>query len=127
MTDHIIKSRLDGNTYDLTKITTSFGLLPEDVQEAIGAWEHGVECYSGDRSSWWPVHRKDPACYPRWTYRCRPAPTVTKQVIWLGKGSGGTRLPSDTHRITIRYTGDTLPCGEYTGPDGAVFIVEEAK
>lgn len=132
MTDHIIKSS-DGNTYDLTKLTTPIGMLPKDVQDAIRAWPHGVEC----QCDWHPAPRGDLASYSHWTYRCLPAPAVTEHVLWWKKDFGAVTVKrmslyegdceDDTHRITIRYTGRTLPFGEYTGPDGAVFIVEEAE
>lgn len=61
----------EGKEYDLTQITTPFGLLPEPVQKALKEWEHGVEIFS--IGGHWYL-----APEPLWgelsTYRAKPAP-----------------------------------------------------
>lgn len=63
---------------DLTKITTPFGLLDEETQDALKAWPHGVECF--DYSGWEAVH------WPTWagqlTYRALPVPP---REFWVNK------------------------------------------
>lgn len=56
-----------------------------------------------------------------------PAPKVTEHVLWWSAGEEASfrKYSHDTHSFTIRYTGDTLPAGTYTGPDGAVIVVED--
>jgi len=115
----------DGRAYDLTALESPFGLLPEDVKEALRAWPHGRKIYHG---SHWPDCVDEPAFCKEYTYRARPAPRVTEHVLYwcVGGWAGYHRTPGDTHKITIRHTGDTLPLGTYTGPDGATITVEKA-
>jgi hypothetical protein len=121
---HIITSA-NGRTYDLTALETPFGLLPEDVQEALRAWPHGWAYYT-TCAGWENT-------YPHWgkcqTYRARPAPKVTEHVLWWCARSDATTYigDCDTHKITMTHTGDTLPFGTYTGPDGATITVEKAE
>jgi hypothetical protein len=99
MTNHIIYST-DGQTYDLTTNRIAFGLLPEDVQDAMKAWPHGWEIFNHLRWEHWPA--------PSWgsasTYRSIPAPKVSEHVLYWkdGHGSWPYRHDSDTHRITLR-------------------------
>jgi len=64
---------------DLTKITTPFGLLDPETQEALRKWEHGWDYYSG-KDGWleWP----DPSWSTIGTYRARPAPLVPDAIDW---------------------------------------------
>lgn len=64
---------------DLTKLTTPFGLLDPETQEALRKWEHGVEAYGhfgwgifGGKGSW-DTSR---------TYRARPDPIVPDSINW---------------------------------------------
>ena len=103
MADPIIHSE-DGQTYDLTTNRIAFGLLPKDVQDAMKAWPHGWEIYSG-LGQWkdWPT--------PAWsfpsTYRAIPAPKVTEYVLFWKAGYDATTylVGYDTHRILIRDDG----------------------
>lgn len=75
MTSHIIKNE-DG-LIDLTKIEKPFGLLPEEVKEALKAYDH-VETYS--LGEW-------RACpNPLWesalAYRAKPIPTTKPSIDW---------------------------------------------
>lgn len=64
---------------DLTKITTPFGLMDPETQEALRKWEHGWDYYSGE-DGWleWP----DPSWSTVGTYRARPAPLVPDTIDW---------------------------------------------
>ena len=103
MTDHIIHST-DGQTYDLTTNRIAFGLLPEDVQDAMEAWPHGWEVYSYDKWKPWT-----PSWDPPTTYRAIPTPKVTEYVLyWREEGHATTYFcnnPVDTHRVIIRDDG----------------------
>ena len=102
MTDHIIHST-DGQTYDLTTNLIAFGLLPEDVQEAMKAWPHGWELFY-DVGKWEPW---TPTWTPLSTYRAIPAPKVTEHVLyWKGYYATTYRSDSYTHRIIIRDDGN---------------------
>jgi hypothetical protein len=105
MTDHIIHST-DGQTYDLTTNRIPFGLLPDDVQEAMKAWPHGWEIFNG-LGKW--KHWPDPSWSVANTYRAIPAPKVTEYVLyWREEGHATTYFcnnPVDTHRITLRDDG----------------------
>lgn len=129
--DHIILST-NGRTYDLTALETPFGLLPEDVQKAIMRWPYVVSVWDAD------VDWIELAALPKdtlrgfksgWVYRAKPAPQPKEWVLYWqpGKPASLDKVHSDTRRLTIRYTGDTLPAGAYTGPDGAAIIVEALK
>ena len=104
MTDHIIHSE-DGQTYDLTANRIPFGLLPEDVQDAMKAWPHGWEIFNGLKK--WE-HWPDPSWGSASTYRARPAPKVTEHVLYWSAGyiAGKTKTSSDTHRIILRDDGN---------------------
>jgi hypothetical protein len=121
---HIIQSA-NGRVYDLTALETPFGLLPEDVQAALKVWPHGLSIWI--EGLWRNVEtmrsRHDNV------YRAKPAPKVTEHVLYWRAGTDVTRFIGhmDTHKITIRHTGDTLPYGTYTGPDGATITVEKAE
>lgn len=71
MTNHIIKSIFDGETYDLTTNRIQLFLLPEDVQRAMQKWPHGWETIS-------PGRGRREARAPTWigtvVYRAKPAP-----------------------------------------------------
>jgi hypothetical protein len=103
MTDHIINST-DGQTYDLTTNRVAFGLLPEDVQEAMKAWPHGWEMYD-DYGLW--GNRVTPAWRRGGTYRAVPAPkAVVEHVLyWREGGHADCHGAADTHRIIIRDDG----------------------
>ena len=122
---HIIPSA-NGRTYDLTALETPFGLLPEDVQRALRAWEHGLEHWRADH--WAAVL---PATNPAssFTYRARPAPKATEHVLWwrAGHSTAHCGLSVGHHKITISYTGDTPPCEVFTAPSGATITVEKAE
>jgi len=135
-TPHIITSA-NGRTYDLTALETPFGLLPEDVQRALRAWPHGREIY---HDSHWSNCVEEPVFCKEYACRARPAPKTAEHVLWWHEGDGASfrkfprdthrltiRYTGETHRLTIRYTGDTLPYGTYTGPDGATITVEKAQ
>jgi len=132
-TPNIITSAFDGETYDLTKNSIRWDLLPVDVQEAIMSWPHGWSRYEGD-GRWvelpaQPSSRRQGFLSSR-IYRARPAPKVTEHVLcWrLGDAAAGSvREERDTHKITIHHIGNTLPFGTYPGPDGATITMEEAK
>ena len=103
MNDHIIHST-DGQTYDLTTNRIAFGLLPEDVQEAMKAWPHGWEIFNGLRK--WE-HWPDPLWGSGSTYRAIPAPKVKEGMLYWRDGFGAWpyRQDNDTHRILIRDDG----------------------
>lgn len=63
---------------DLTKITTPFGLLDPETQEALREWENGVEVYKGDLG-WVYI---DPWFDLDCTYRARPAPLTPDSIDW---------------------------------------------
>jgi hypothetical protein len=102
MTYHIIQSE-DGQTYGLTQNRITFGLLPEDVQEAMKAWPHGWELFNG--KIWHST--LDPAWYFENTYRAIPAPKVEEYVLFWKAGLDATMSEHfiDTHRIIIRDDG----------------------
>jgi hypothetical protein len=127
---HIIQSA-NGRTYDLTALETPFGLLPEDVREALEAWPHGwhrFHCVNGEYK-WQSSDNEILGMYPATSYRAKPAPKITEHVMWWASGNYAvlTKAPWHTHRLTIRHIGDTLPYGTYTGPDGATITVEKAE
>jgi len=103
MTDHIIHST-DGQTYDLTTNRIPFGLLPEDVQEAMKAWQHGWEFFDAGgkwrpwNPTWWSSSRTNRAIF---------APKVTEHMLYWHGGYYATdfRAVHDTHRITLRDDG----------------------
>jgi hypothetical protein len=124
---HIIQSAIDGETYDLTKNRIRFDLLPADVQETLRTWPHGF-------LYWWDKdwHEVDQIRYvDDNVYRAKPAPApkTAEHVLWWHEGDDASfrKFPRDTHRLTIRHTGDTLPYGTYAGPDGATITVEKAE
>jgi hypothetical protein len=123
---HIFTSAIDGETYDLTKNRIRWDLLPADVQEALGIWPHGfLYWWAGKWHEVDDIRRADDGIY-----RARPAPKVTEHVLWWRLGYEDTyprKRHKDTHRLTIRHTGDTMPYGTYTGPDGATITVEKAE
>lgn len=100
---------------DLTKITTPFGLLDPETQEALRKWEHGVECFSA--SSVWcePINM---VFFAHCTYRARPAPLVPDTIDWshvapewkwmARDGRGGVMLYNDEPHISV---GDIWDCG----------------
>jgi len=102
MADHIIHSE-DGQTYDLTQNRIAFGLLPDDVQEAMKAWPHGWELFYGC-GKWKPWE-------PKWsavgTYRAKPVPKAVEHVLFWKAGVDATMSERnyDTHRIIIRDDG----------------------
>jgi hypothetical protein len=117
---HIIRS-VNGREYDLMQNEIRNDLLPKDVLRAMREWPYGL------------IRRRD----GRWaddvfdqhgpmTYRAKPAPKVTEHVLyWEFSGNASLEsFPNDTHRLTIRHTGDTLLAGTYTGPDGARIVVD---
>lgn len=63
---------------DLTKITTPFGLLDPETQEALRKWDGGIQIYEAD-GRWYDWD-------PSWTfsnvYRARPAPLVADTICW---------------------------------------------
>ena len=128
---HIITSA-NGRTYDLKALETPPCLLPSDVREALEAWPHGwTRLYSSafaGNPAWKDIERvsADAAIH-----RARPAPKVTEHVWYWRLGdtaAGSIRDERDTHKITIRHTGDTLPFGTYKleGSD-ATFTVEKVE
>lgn len=126
--DHIIHST-NGRTYDLTALETPLALLPDDVSDALREWPHGLQrlhC-SGE----WKI--ADTIWSAEFTYRAKPAPKVTEHVLYWHEDHAALLLrgPYHTHKITLRYNTpdpfDTLPAGTYTGPDGAVIVVEALK
>jgi hypothetical protein len=123
---HIITSA-NGRTYDLTALETPFGLLPEDVQEALKDWPHDVIQYTDCVETGWRPHVMHKVSYhPCVTYRACPAPKVIEHVLYWEPlcDAVTTQWDEHTHSLTIRHTGDTLPDGTYAGPDGAVIVVE---
>ena len=124
---HIITSAIDGETYDLTKNRIQWDLLPKDVQDAFRSWRHGFKVYHSPN---WLNATENPSFYYELVYRARPAPKTTEHVLWWRAGAvaGSAQDCRDTHRLTIRHTGDTLPFGTYKleGSD-ATFTVEKAE
>jgi len=109
MTDHIIQSE-DGQTYDLTTNRIAFGLLPEDVQDALSAWPHGIEMFIYGPNTWSRTDGKPPYelhSVGEFVYRARPAPKVTEYVLYWRDGflQPRPRREDDTHRITLRDDG----------------------
>jgi hypothetical protein len=98
---HIIQSS-NGRVYDLTALEAPFGLLPEDVQNALKDWPHGCEIWLD--YGWSDIN-------PSWStgcvYRAKPAPEVKEYVLyWLpGYSASEVQILEDTHRITIRDDG----------------------
>jgi len=70
----------DGRTYDLTALETPFGLLPEPVQEALKAWPHRWEYWSG--RIWFTV--SSPIWSGHKSYRAVPAPTENRVQCYRG-------------------------------------------
>ena len=71
---HIITH--EGRAFDLTALETPFGLLPEPVQEALKAWQCGVDQYT---SCGWKNHAMHKVSYhPCVVYRAKPAPAETR-------------------------------------------------
>jgi hypothetical protein len=124
---HILTSA-NGRIYDLTELETPFGLLPEDVRDALQAWPHGLLGLSANGLAWIEMNGFQGGV----TYRAKPAPKVT-EIKFLAHFCGpflpyiAAEMSNPTHRLTIRHTGDTLPYGTYTGPDGATITVEKAQ
>lgn len=59
---------------DLTKITTPFGLLDKETQDALKAWPHGIEIYCGvNHAAWEPAQFNELWRVCR-TYRARKSP-----------------------------------------------------
>lgn len=64
---------------DLTKITTPFGLLDKETQDALRAWGHGWDAFGGN--DWQDVQGF--CSFSEWiTYRARPAPLVPDTICW---------------------------------------------
>jgi mRNA-degrading endonuclease RelE of RelBE toxin-antitoxin system len=128
-TPHIITSA-NGRTYDLTALETPPALLPADVHKALEDWRHGLQRLHSSQFRLEPQWRDvDHIVADAAVYRAKPAPKTTEHVLWWRAGTDATTFIGDidTHRLTIRHTGDTLPYGTYTGPDGATFTVEKAQ
>lgn len=95
-----------GEVVDLTAITTPFGLLPDDVQEALrdhgGPWEAFCrEC--GSAYEW---RSSDNLSREALSHRVRPQPPAPKveEVVLYGRHDVQwvfERSPNDTHRITF--------------------------
>lgn len=89
---------------DLTQITTPFGLLDEETQQALRDWPHGLEVFCP--SSEW----RDAGCehfFNDIAYRAKPAP---ERVVWYtstdAKGfASRTFVPSVTFRISCNPDG----------------------
>jgi hypothetical protein len=98
---HIIQSS-NGRVYDLTALEAPFGLLPEDVQNALKDWPHGCEIWR--YHGWSDIN-------PSWStgcvYRAKPAPKVKEYVLYWHKDGNAKfkQWAEDTHRITIRDDG----------------------
>jgi len=120
---HIITSAIDGETPVLWRDMT-----PEQKGLLLLAHHNGepIETWHPDDPIWEKV---EPESFCGQAYRARPAPKVTEHVLWwlAGLVARKDRCRYDTHKITIRHTGDTLPFGTYTGPDGATITVEKAE
>ena len=128
---HIITSA-NGRTYDLTALETPPCLLPNDVREALEAWPHGLTRLYSSHLSGNPAWKDVPAICrisaDAAIHRARPAPKVTEHVLWWYGGRVSLdRWSSDTHKITMTYTGDTLPYEVFTSPSGATITVEKAE
>jgi len=118
---HIIQSAIDGETPILWQDMT-----PEQKGALLLAHHEGKEIERHYFDGWRSV--KDIG-YKGIAYRAKPAPKTTEHVLYWVRGSDATTFigDKDTHRLTIRHTGDTLPYGTYTGPDGATITVEKAE
>lgn len=69
---------------DLTKITTPFGLLDRETQEALKAHPGAIEAFMVNGA--WEVSH-DPSWYPSMTYRVKPAPLQPREV-WINEYEG---------------------------------------
>lgn len=69
---------------DLTKITTPFGLLDKETQDALKAWPHGHEIYDMD-GKWCSVDV--PLFNVGFAYRACHAPKKPRE-FWISKHDG---------------------------------------
>ncbi len=73
---------------DLTKITTPFGLLDKETQEALRAHGGPYEGLVGfDKAEWWEV--LSPAWGANSTYRVKPQPPKPRECVIGFHGNGG--------------------------------------
>jgi hypothetical protein len=91
------------DTVDLTKITTPFGLLPKETQDALKAHGGPYEIWGGNDWNDWPPMRTGTA-----TYRVKPAPKV-ETVVLYGQNLGkewffcSNKNPRDHTKITLIF------------------------
>jgi len=91
---------------DLTKNTLAFGLMTPEDQEALKAWPHGWEVFTGPQ---W-VNADDPMWILSNTYRAKPAPVAETRVLYGNPSSPGWvyttgRCETDTHCLTFDVVG----------------------
>lgn len=106
---------------DLTKITTPFGLLDEEIQQALRAYKGPIEIYTGE---WGLINRpkfNDPAI----VYRAKTQP-VRGEVVLLGNENCFDLIecPLNTHSLTLPTIDGKLITGEYRNNAGDVIKVE---
>ena len=87
---------------DLTKITTPFGLLDKDTQDALKAAFETTDCIEVYTPAGW----KSPT--PQWnanvTYRAKPEPVRVERLLPLYRAQG-CRFTSGCHRVTCNEDG----------------------
>jgi hypothetical protein len=119
---------------DLTNITTTFGLLDTETQDALRMhFLHDGEIERfGEGGEWWPDHR----CMflPSLTYRAKFSPkkgeatfTGTRRAyfsIFSGLAECYDSYP-DRLRFTIPTDDGLIRAGVYTDADGREVIIEE--
>ena len=92
----------EGRDYDLTALDTPFGLLLEPVQEALGAWPHGVEMmtYSGQMIEYnFPDMKGKRGA----VWRAKPAPVDERVPCYRGE-----YYTAKEHGTCIKRNGEIL-------------------
>lgn len=84
------------------KLTTPFGLLDKETQDALRAWPHGCEVYNF-REAWLEVN--NPSWVDAHTYRARPAPAVPDSIDW-------THVAPEWKFMARDESGDVWLCDE---------------
>ena len=80
-------------TFDPTTNRISFGLMTKEDQDALKAWPHGWECFTGS-CRWSDLD--DPMWSVHLTYRGKPAPVVTS--VWFNRHHDGMSGPFTTRK-----------------------------
>jgi len=85
---------------DLTKLTTAFGLLDAETQQALRDWPHGWDVY--DIWGAWQT-LMGPMWMPNNVYRARPAPVTKPSIDWSHVAEGWNWLAVDANSLAYVY------------------------